>query len=62
MKNFLRKETIGDELYIFNIYGNMIYKRWLKTGVSRIFHEGEGCTELSVKIVQHSLNSLVHAA
>jgi hypothetical protein len=43
----LTKQIIGNELYVFNAWGHLIYKRWLNTGSSRLFHEGEGLTERS---------------
>jgi hypothetical protein len=32
-----RKEIIGDELYLFNAKGELIFKRWLLTGQSAWF-------------------------
>ena len=33
----LRKEIIGDELYLFNEKNVLIFKRWLKWGYSKVF-------------------------
>jgi hypothetical protein len=33
----LRKEIIGDELYLFNEKKELIFKRWLKWGYSKVF-------------------------
>jgi hypothetical protein len=33
----LRKEIIGNELYLWNAKGQLIYKRWLQTGMSMVF-------------------------
>lgn len=41
----LTKQIIGNELYLFNAWGNLVYKRWLNTGASHLFHSGEGLTE-----------------
>lgn len=32
----IHKKVIGDELYLY-LNGKLIYKRWLKTGVSKVF-------------------------
>ena len=32
-----RKEIHGDELYLFNAKGELIFKRWLKHGYSKVF-------------------------
>lgn len=36
------KQVVGQELYVY-AGSRLIYKRWLNTGVSRMFYEGEGC-------------------
>jgi len=33
----LRKEIHGDELYLYNAKGELIFKRWLKHGYSKVF-------------------------
>lgn len=33
----LRKKVIGDELYLFNAKGEVIFKRWIKLGYSIVF-------------------------
>lgn len=33
----MRKEIIGNELYLYNSKGELIFKRWLKIGVSKVF-------------------------
>jgi len=33
----LRKEIKGDELYLFNEKNELIFKRWLKLGYSKVF-------------------------
>ena len=33
----LRKEIKGDELYLFNEKNELIFKRWLKWGYSKVF-------------------------
>ena len=33
----LRKEIIGDELYLFNAKGELIFKRWIKQNRSLAF-------------------------
>ncbi|PSR54246.1 hypothetical protein AHMF7605_12285 [Adhaeribacter arboris] len=32
----LKKEIIGDEFYLY-VNGKIIYKKWLKTGYSKVF-------------------------
>lgn len=32
-----KKEVIGDELYLYNTKGELIFKRWLKHGYSFVF-------------------------
>ncbi len=32
------KKVIGDELYIFNAKGELIFKRWLKLEQSKVFN------------------------
>ena len=32
-----RKEIRGDELYLYNGKGELIFKRWLKQGYSKVF-------------------------
>ncbi len=34
----LRKEIVGNELYLWNAKGELIYKRWLQTGASMVFN------------------------
>lgn len=41
----LTKKIIGNELYLFNARGVLIYKRWLNTGAGKVFHELEGAAE-----------------
>jgi hypothetical protein len=33
----LRKEIHGNELYLFNAKNELIFKRWIKEGYSKIF-------------------------
>jgi hypothetical protein len=33
----LNKKIIGDELYLYNHKGELIFKRWLKLGYSKVF-------------------------
>ena len=33
----LNKKIIGDELYLYNLKGELIFKRWLKHGYSKVF-------------------------
>ena len=33
----LRKEVIGNELYLYNAKGELIFKRWLNHGYSYVF-------------------------
>ena len=37
MKENLKKEIIGDELYLYNHRGELIFKRWLKQNRSVVF-------------------------
>lgn len=37
MKGTFRKEIIGDELYLYNAKGELIFKRWLKQNRSVVF-------------------------
>lgn len=34
----LRKIIKGDELYLYNEKGELIFKRWLKLGYSKVFN------------------------
>jgi len=40
MKTNMRKEIIGDELYLYNSKGELIFKKWLKQGYSYVFSKG----------------------
>ena len=31
------KKVIGDELYLYNAKGELIFKRWLRHGYSKVF-------------------------
>lgn len=33
----MKKEIIGNELYLYNSKGELIFKRWLKHGYSKVF-------------------------
>ena len=33
----MRKEIINNELYLYNSKGELIFKRWLKLGYSKVF-------------------------
>lgn len=33
----LRKEIVGDELYLYNAKNELIFKRWIKHGYSVVF-------------------------
>jgi hypothetical protein len=35
--NAITKKIINDELYLFNAKGELIFKRWLKLGYSKVF-------------------------
>ena len=37
LEGTFRKEIIGDELYLYNAKGELIFKRWLLTGQSAWF-------------------------
>ena len=37
MEGTFRKEIIGDELYLYNAKGELIFKRWLKQNRSVVF-------------------------
>jgi hypothetical protein len=37
MNTTLRKKIIGNELYLFNGRGELIFKRWLDKGYSKVF-------------------------
>lgn len=37
MGGTFKKEIIGDELYLYNAKGELIFKRWLKHGYSMVF-------------------------
>lgn len=37
MEGTFRKEIIGDELYLYNAKGELIFKRWLKQKKSVVF-------------------------
>lgn len=52
------KEIFGNELYVYYC-GNLIYKKWLNTGVDRVFYEGEG---LHQKFLQRGLVWAKHVA
>lgn len=32
-----RKEIVGNELYLYNAKGELIFKRWLNHGYSKVF-------------------------
>jgi hypothetical protein len=35
--NALTKKIVNNELYLFNAKGELIFKRWLKLGYSKVF-------------------------
>jgi len=37
MEKTFKKEVIGNELYLFNAKGDLIFKRWLDHGYSMVF-------------------------
>ncbi len=37
MNNTFRKEVIGNELYLYNGKGELIFKRWIGQGYSYVF-------------------------
>jgi hypothetical protein len=37
MEGTLRKEIHGQELYLYNAKGELIFKRWLSHGYSKVF-------------------------
>lgn len=37
MEGTFKKEIIGNELYLFNAKGELIFKRWLNHGYSYVF-------------------------
>ena len=40
MEGTLTKKVIGNELYLFNAKGDLIFKRWLDHGYSKVFDVG----------------------
>jgi hypothetical protein len=37
MTGTFRKEIHGNELYLYNAKGELIFKRWLTKGISKVF-------------------------
>ena len=37
MVGTFRKEVIGNELYLYNAKGELIFKRWINLGYSKVF-------------------------
>lgn len=37
MEGTFKKEIVGQELYLYNAKGELIFKRWLNHGYSKVF-------------------------
>ena len=37
MEGTFKKKIVGNELYLFNAKGDLIFKRWIKAGYSMVF-------------------------
>ena len=51
MEGTFKKEIIGNELYLFNAKGELIFKRWLNQGYSKVvtpFAYGKNDTYMSI--------------
>ena len=40
MESTLKKEVVGNELYLYNAKGELIFKRWIDQGYSYVFNNG----------------------
>jgi len=57
MSEFLRKEIIGNELYLFNNKNELIFKRWIKEKKSLVFDIMPYCKNTLVSITPKSIKN-----